>query len=200
MRVFLAGATGVIGTPLVPLLVEAEHTVAGMTRSPEKLDQLAALGAEPVLCDVFDADELVEAVTSFHPDLVMHQLTDLPTSLDDLSAYMPRNDRMRSEGTRNLIAAAKAAAAPRFLAQSIAWRPEGRAEVVEEHERMVLAIGGVVVRYGRFYGPGTFHDDGTLPEPPRIHVEAAARGTLALLDAPSGVVPLVEPQEERERP
>jgi uncharacterized protein YbjT (DUF2867 family) len=191
MRIFLAGATGVIGVRLVPLLVAAGHVVAGMTRSPGKIEQLAAAGAEPVVCDVFDTHTLIRAVCAFEPDAVMHQLTDLPDRLEELDRHAARNDRIRSEGTRNLIAAAKAAGTSRFVAQSIAWRPEGRGEVVDLHERQVLEIGGVVARYGRLYGPGTFYED-ELPPPPRIHVDAAAAATPSLLDAPSGIVAITE--------
>jgi len=191
VRIFLAGASGVIGVRLVPLLVAGGHTVAGMTRSPEKAEAVRALGAEPVVCDVYEADALERAVSAFRPDLVMHQLTDLPDQLDELTAYRDRNNRMRTEGTRNLLAARRAAGAERFLAQSIAWRPPAGGEAVEEHERLVLEAGGVVVEYGTFYGPGTFGGD-TLPPPPRIHVDAAARRTIALLEAPSGVVVVAE--------
>jgi nucleoside-diphosphate-sugar epimerase len=125
MRIFLAGASGVIGLRLLPVLVADGHEVAAMTRSPQKADQLRALGGEPVVCDVFDRDALSAAVTSFAPEMVMHQLTDLPDRLDELRDHAARNDRMRTEGTRNLIAAATAAGASRFLAQSIAWRPPG---------------------------------------------------------------------------
>jgi hypothetical protein len=192
VRVFLAGATGVIGIRLVPLLVEAGHVVAGMTRSAEKAAPLRELGAEPVVCDVFDSAALVEAVTAFAPEAVMHQLTDLPDRIEDLDRYTVSNDRIRSEGTRNLIAAAKAAGATHFVAQSIAWRPPGRGGVVDFHEEQVLEIGGVVARYGRIYGPGTFYEQ-ELPSPPHIEVNAAARATLPLLDAPSGVVTIAEP-------
>jgi nucleoside-diphosphate-sugar epimerase len=147
MRIFLAGASGVIGLRLLPVLVADGHEVAAMTRSPQKADQLRALGSEPVVCDVFDRDALSAAVTSFAPEMVMHQLTDLPDRLDELRDHAARNDRMRTEGTRNLIAAATAAGAGRFLAQSIAWRPPGRGDVVEEHEHLVLEAGGVVIRY-----------------------------------------------------
>jgi nucleoside-diphosphate-sugar epimerase len=192
MRIFLAGATGVIGIRVVPLLVEAGHTVAGMTRSPGKTEQLAALGAEPVVCDVYDPDDLTTAVSAFRPDVVMHQLTDLPDALAELEESSGLNDRMRTEGTRNLVAAANAADAGGFVAQSIAWRPTWpRAQVVEDHERRVLAIGGVVARYGRLYGPGTFYEH-EPPEPPRIHVAAAAEATPPLLDASSGIVTIVE--------
>jgi uncharacterized protein YbjT (DUF2867 family) len=165
MRVFLAGATGVIGVRLVPLLVAAGHVVAGMTRSRDKVAELTALGAEPVVCDVFEAVTLTDAVSAFEPDAVMHQLTDLPDRLQQLAEYATRNDRMRSEGTRNLIAAARAAGASHFLAQSIAWGPEGRAEIVDQHERQVLEFGGVVARYGRLYGPGTFYERERPPQP-----------------------------------
>jgi uncharacterized protein YbjT (DUF2867 family) len=190
MRIFVAGASGVIGVRLVPLLVETGHVVAGMTRSSEKTPQLAALGAEPVVCDVFDREALMRAVVSFEPDAVIHQLTDLPDTLAESVTQNAGNDRIRTEGTRNLIAAAKAAAADRFVAQSIAWEP--RRASVEDHERQVLEVSGVVARYGRLYGPGTYYQD-ALPPPPRIEIEAAARATPPLLEAPSGIVTLADP-------
>jgi len=193
MRVFLAGATGVIGIRLLPLLGDAGHIVAGMTRSPDKVAALRAHGAEPVVCDVFDAARLAEAVESFDPDAIIDQLTDLPDRHDELGRYTADNERIRTEGTRNLVAAAKAADADRFVAQSIAWRPEGRGEVVDLHEQQVLEIGGVVARYGRLYGPGTYYER-ELPTHPRIHVDAAARATLPLLDARSGIVTIVDPR------
>jgi nucleoside-diphosphate-sugar epimerase len=191
MRVFLAGATGVIGTRLLALLHGSGHEVAGMTRSPDNASVIAALGAVPVVCDVFDAVALVDAVVGFAPDLVMHQLTDLPDGLDQVPDYASRNNRVRTEGTRNLLTAGIAAGTRRFLAQSIAWTPPGSGEAVAEHERLILDAGGVVVRYGQLYGPGTYYPD-DLPAPPRIHVEGAARRTLALLDAPSGIVVLAD--------
>jgi UDP-glucose 4-epimerase len=191
VRIFVAGASGVIGIRLVPLLTGDGHVVAGMTRSPSKAEELRAAGAEPVVCDVYDEAELIDAVTSFGPEMVMHQMTDLPDSVEQLSEFWARNDRIRTEGTRNLLAAARAASAPRFLAQSIAWRPAGRGEVVDNHEQQVLDAGGTVVRYGQLYGPGTFYED-QLPPPPRIHIDAAARQTVPLLEAGSGVVVLAE--------
>ena len=191
MRVFLAGATGVIGVRIVPLLVAAGHEVAAMTRSSAKVDALRRLGAEPVVCDVYDADALREAVVSFRPELVLHELTDLP---DDPARIRDgaANARIRREGTRNLVAAARAAAAQRFLAQSVAWELEGDgARAQSELERSVLGIGGVVLRYGRFHGPGTYHPD-DLPPPPRVHVDEAARRTVELLYAPTGVVEVVD--------
>ncbi|WP_039797735.1 NAD-dependent epimerase/dehydratase family protein [Nocardia araoensis] len=188
MRIFLAGATGVIGVRLLPLLIEAGHEVAGMTRSAGKADPLRALGAEPVVCDVYDADALTAAVVGFGPDLVMHQLTDLPDDAALLPERAEANARIRTEGTRNLIAAARAAGAKRFLAQSIAWEPPaGRGAVIQQHEAAVLDFDGVVVKYGQFYGPGTYYE-AELPAHPRVHVDDAAERTIPLLDASSGVV------------
>lgn len=193
MRIFLAGASGVIGRPLVPLLVADGHEVAGTTRSESKAEMLRELGAEPVVLDVYDAEALRATVVAFGPDLVMHQLTDLPDDPAELTDSGAANARMRDVGTANLIAAAQAAGAERFLAQSIAFIPGGGPESRERHERQVLEIDGVVLRYGMFYGPGTYHEDGK-PEDgnPRIEVGEAARRTLDHVEAPSGVVELVE--------
>ena len=190
MRVFVAGASGVIGVRLVPLLVAGGHVVAGMTRSPGKTGLLRELGAQPVVCDVFDADALTRAVSGFGPDVVFHQLTDLPDHAGDIAAFGDRNNRIRTEGTRNLIAAAGTA---RVIAQSISWelpRPSRRAATAAL-ERAVLQADGVVIRYGQFYGPGTFHQTGP-PDPPRIHVDDAARQTLPALAAPPGVTIVVD--------
>ena len=192
MRVFLAGASGVIGIRVLPLLVRGGDVVAAMTRSVEKTDQLRALGGEPIVCDVYDLEALTEAVTAFAPEAVMHQLTDLPDNPEELADHAARSDRMRSEGTRNLIAAAQHGGARRFVAQSIAGRPARGGEAVEQHEQQVLAIGGVVARYGQLYGPGTYYQD-EVPARPRIHIDAAARATPPLLDAPPGIRTIVEP-------
>src|SRR5205085_8509611 len=108
-----------------------------------------------------------------------------------IGSYAPRNDRMRTEGTRNLVAAAQAAGDPRFLAQSIAWRPPGRGATLDEHERTVLDAGGILIRYGRLYGPGTFYEE-QPPPPPRVNVDQAARATVPLLDADPGIVVVTE--------
>jgi uncharacterized protein YbjT (DUF2867 family) len=192
MRIFLAGATGVIGMRLLPLLLARGHRVAGMTRSPQKADTIRELGAEPIICDVFDAAALENAVVSFRPDAVLHELTDLPDDEASIPAFGAANARIRREGTRNLLAAARAAGAGRFFAQSVAWPLAGDAgTAAEELERSVLAAGGVVLRYGQFYGPGTYYEQAP-PPPPRVHVDEAARRTVEALDAPSGVLEVVE--------
>jgi nucleoside-diphosphate-sugar epimerase len=192
MRIFLAGASGVIGVRLLPLLVAAGHEVAGMTRSPGKLDGLMELGAEPVLCDVYDAEALRAAVVRFRPDLVMHQLTDLPDTAAKIPEFGERNDRIRRDGTRNLLAAAQSAGAERILAQSIAWeQPGNRGVTTREFENSVLNVAGVVIRYGQLYGPGTYFET-KKPSPPRIQVDEAARRTVPILDARPGIVEVVE--------
>jgi hypothetical protein len=132
------------------------------------------------------------AVVQFHPDMVMHQLTDLPDDVTQVAALETRNDRMRREGTRNLLTAALATGTPRFFAQSIAWQlPGDRGVATQKYERSVLDAGGVVIRYGQLYGPDTYYPD-VPPPPPRIHIDAAAQRTVTILDAPSGVVELIE--------
>lgn len=192
MRIFLAGASGVIGVRLLPLLANSGHAVAGMTRSPGKAAELEALGAEAVVCDVYDGEALRAAVVQFEPDAVMHQLTDLPDDASKISEFGERNDRIRREGTQNLLAAAAAANVQRFYAQSIAWElPGERGAANRAFERTVLDAGGVVIRYGQLYGPGTYYET-EPPPPPRIEVDEAARRTMPVLDSNSGVVELVE--------
>ncbi len=193
MRVFLAGASGVIGTRLVPLLAAAGQQVAGLTRSPGKAEGLRRLGAHPVICDVYDADALRRAVVTFAPDVVVDELTDLPDDPALIPALGAANSRIRREGTRILIAAAQAAGSARIVAQSVAWALPGDAgAAVAEHEQAVLDAGGVVVRYGQFYGPGTYHPV-RPPSPPRVHVDEAARRTVPLLRAPSGILTVLDP-------
>lgn len=177
---------------LVPLLVADGHMVAGMTRSPDKAVTLRTLGAEPVVCDVYDTSALEAAVAGFRPDAVIDELTDLPDDASLVPDHAAANARMRREGSRNLLAAARAAGASRVLAQSVAWQLEGDGgAAVAEHERSVLAAGGVVLRYGKLYGPGTYFER-KVPSPPRIHIDEAARRTLEALHAPSGVLTIVD--------
>lgn len=192
MRVFLAGATGVIGVRLVPLLGEAGHVVAGLTRTPTKASVLADLGAEPMVGDVFDQDWLIAAVTAFRPDAVMHQLTDLPDDVAHVGDFVAANSRIRLEGTSNLLEAARQSGATRSFAQSVAWElPGDGGRAVEEMEARVLEAGGTVLRYGQFYGPGTYHPF-SPPPPPRIQIDQAAQRTLAALESGPGIVEIVE--------
>lgn len=193
MRIFLAGASGVIGGKLVPMLVDAGHTVAGTTRSAEKAERVRALGAKPYVIDVYDAQGLRDIVVDWSPDLVIYQLTDLPDDASQIPERAQANARIRIEGTANLIAAAQAAGADRFLAQSIAWTPAAGNESREELERQTLAYEGtgVVLRYGQFYGPGTYYES-EPPDPPRIEINAAACATVTNLEAESGIVEIIE--------
>ncbi|MEV0387599.1 NAD-dependent epimerase/dehydratase family protein [Nonomuraea sp. NPDC050643] len=193
MRIFLAGASGVLGRRLIPRLVQAGHVVGGMTRSPGKTEELARLGAEPILCDVFDRDALIQAVAGFGPDVILNELTDLPDEAAKIGEYAELNARIRTEGNQNVIEAARRSGSPKVLVQSIAWQlPDGPgALAVAELERAVLAEGGVVLSYGQFYGPGTYHED-RIPAEPRVQIDRAADRTVELLDEPSGVVVITD--------
>jgi nucleoside-diphosphate-sugar epimerase len=201
MRIFVAGASGVIGRRLVPLLVGDWHEVAAMTRTPENAPALERAGARPVVCDVYDAARLRAEVGAFEPDVILDELTDLPDDLAELPRFRDRNSRMRVEGTHNLLAAAAQADDALVVAQSVAWElPGERArQAVLELERAVLERDGVIVRYGQLYGPGTFYPD-ELPPAPRVHVDDAASLTLAALDArPRTTLTIEDEPEGRER-
>jgi nucleoside-diphosphate-sugar epimerase len=193
MKIFLAGASGVIGRQLIPLLVAEGHAVLGMTRTPANVPMLQALGAEPFVGDVYDRAALTDAMVRFAPQLVMHQLTDLPDDAARIPEHAAANSRIRREGTRNLLDAARAAGAARVVAQSVAWELPGEGGAAKHAlEEAVLAAGGVVLRYGRLFGPGTYYEGDTRPEPPAVSVAEAARRTVALLEAPSGIVEVVD--------
>lgn len=205
MRIFLAGAGGVIGRRLTPLLVAAGHRVAGTTRSTDKAGAVAKLGATPVVVDVFDAEALARAIEAAAPQVVMHQLTDLPFAPNTprYAEGLERNARLRVEGTRNLVEAAKAASVKRFIAQSIAfiYAPgEGmRAEsdpldlaatgarkgtvdgVVALEEAALEMPEGIVLRYGYLYGPGTWFENEQRASP-ALHVDAAAQAALLAVE------------------
>jgi nucleoside-diphosphate-sugar epimerase len=193
MRIFLAGASGVIGQRLIPRLVQAGHVVGGMTRSAGKTELLRRLGAEPIVCDVFDRDALIRAVRDFKPDLILNELTDLPDDVTKIGEHASLNARIRTEGNQNLIDAARQNGRPKILAQSVAWKlPDGPdARAVAELERSVLAEGGVVLSYGMFYGPGTYYEK-QPPAEPRVQLDRAAERTVAALGEPSGVVVITD--------
>ena len=139
MRIFLAGASGVIGQRLIPRLIQAGHVVGGMTRSPGKTELLSRLGAEPIVCDVFDREALIQAVRDFRPDVILNELTDLPDDEARIGEHAEMNARIRTEGNANLIEAARLSGTPKILAQSLAWQlPDGPdARAVAELERSV---------------------------------------------------------------
>jgi nucleoside-diphosphate-sugar epimerase len=201
MKIFLAGAGGAIGRRLVPLLRSAGHNIVGTTRSAEKAAAIAALGAEPVVVDVFDADALARAVKAAAPQVLMHQLTDLPFApgTPRYEEGLERNARLRIEGTRNLVDAAKAAGVRRMITQSIAFvYAPGSGARIETDPLDVSATGarkrtvdgvvaleqatlelpeGIVLRYGYLYGPGTWFEDGKRTAP-ALQVDAAAQAAL----------------------
>jgi nucleoside-diphosphate-sugar epimerase len=193
MRIFLAGASGILGQRLIPRLVQAGHVVGGMTRSASKTELLRHLGAEPILCDVFDRKALIQVIRDFRPDVILNELTDLPDDVAEISEHAERNARIRTEGNQNLIEAARHSGSPKILAQSVAWQlPDGPdAQAVAELKRSILAEGGVVLSYGQFYGPGTYHEQ-KQPGEPRVHIDRAAERTVEALESPSGDVVIVD--------
>ena len=193
MRIFLAGASGVIGQRLIPRLVQQGHVVGAMTRSAGKTELLRDLGAQAILCDVFDRETLIQAVVDFQPHVILNQLTDLPDDVTKIGDHVDLNARIRTEGNQNLIEAARKSGSPKILAQSVAWQlPDGPdALAVAELGASVLAEGGVVLSYGQFYGPGTYNEQGQ-PAEPRVHIDRAADRTVAVLGEPSGVVVIID--------
>jgi nucleoside-diphosphate-sugar epimerase len=183
MKVFLAGASGVIGRRLVPALTAAGHEVTGTTRRQERAGEIEAGGGRAVICDALNREELIAAVVEATPEVVVHELTALPEDLDPRrKGVYTATARIRREGTANLVAAAEAAGARRLVAQSIAflYAPQGDWVKSEEAppmpaaegefgealdatldlERQVLGadgLEGLVLRYGFFYGPGSVY-------------------------------------------
>jgi len=185
MKVFVAGASGAIGRPLVRQLVAAGHEVTGMTRREEAAEGIRAAGAEAAVCDVYDAEALTAAMVAAQPEAVVHVLTALPEKFDPRSDYLAATNRVRTEGTRNLVAAARAAGARRLVAESVAFfydpvgdwvkdedaplmsDPQGRfaaglAALADLEDQVVGTEGleGVALRCGWLYGPGTYYDHG----------------------------------------
>jgi nucleoside-diphosphate-sugar epimerase len=188
MRIFIAGATGAVGRRLVPLLFQGGHQVTAMTRTAGKAAGLRAAGADPVVADALDREAVLAAVTAARPEVVVHELTDLAGMRDfrKVDEGFAATNRLRTEGTDHLVAAARAAGARRFVAQSFAGWPFPRTggpvkteddpldpdppaalrptlDAIRHLEAAVLGapgLEGVVLRYGGFYGPGTSAGDG----------------------------------------
>jgi nucleoside-diphosphate-sugar epimerase len=224
MHIFLAGAGGAVGRSLVPLLIGNGHTVTGTTRSAAKAAQLRALGAEPVVLDGLDRAAVLAAVASARPDAIVHQMTALAGLADmrRVERSFAQTNRLRTEGTDNLLAAARASGVERVIAQSYTGWPYARVggpvkteedpldpdppkqlrttlAAIRQLESVVTEAGGVALRYGGFYGPGTgMAPGGEQWEAVRrrkfplvgdgggvwsfVHVEDAAAATLAALE------------------
>lgn len=224
MKVFVAGASGALGRPLVKRLVAAGHEVTGMTRREERAAEIRTAGAEATVCDVFDAEALNAAVAAAAPQAVVHALTALPPRFKPRSDYLAATNRVRTEGTRNLVAAARAAGARRLIAESVAffYEPEGDwvkdeeaplfvdapgrfaagRDALVELERLVTeaeGLEGIVLRFGWFYGPGTYYErGGSVAEETRkrrnpivgsgtgrfsfVHIDDAAAAVVAALE------------------
>ncbi|EJR54764.1 hypothetical protein IIM_01704 [Bacillus cereus VD107] len=222
MKIFVAGATGVIGRNLLPMLINEGHTVYAMIRSDSQKESLKNLGVLPVIADVFNRKEVFSVLKETLPDVVIHQLTALSTwNLED-------NARIRIEGTRNLVDAAKNVGVKKIITQSISWAYESGDKLATETDpldfyapmpRQVTINGiakleetvselpeAVILRYGTLYGPGTWYaENGVFANQVRnneiiatdgmssfIHVEDAARAAVLALDWSSGIVNIVD--------
>ncbi|MEA2352088.1 MAG: hypothetical protein QOJ14_502, partial [Thermoleophilaceae bacterium] len=219
----MAGATGAIGKPLVRQLIEARHEVTGMTRSEERAEGLRAAGASAVVADALDGEAVRRAIVAANAEAIVHQLTDLPQDFSMRYGY-GETSRLRTEGTQNLLDGAREAGARRFVAQSIAfiYHPDGP-EVNDEEGRTLPTSGGgfgeavaatlelertvvgaeglegVALRYGFFYGPGTWYARGTgmarQVEKRRFPVVGAGEGVFSYIhveDAASATVAALE--------
>jgi len=224
MHIFLTGATGAIGRSFIPQAIEHGHTVTGTTRSARKAADLERLGATPVVVDGLDRDGMIAAITEAQPDAVVHEMTALSGLSDfrNVDAAFAVTNRLRTEGTDHLLAGARAAGVERIAVQSFAgWliSPSSRPVLSEDDplepnppkklrtsqeamryaERATIDAGGVALRYGGFYGPGTgLAPGGDQWEAVRarkfpivgngaaiwsfIHIDDAASATLAALE------------------
>jgi 2-alkyl-3-oxoalkanoate reductase len=222
MKIFVAGGTGAIGRPLTAKLLAKGHAVVALTRSPEKAQVLVKQGVEPAIADVFDADAVKAVVSRAQPEVVIEQLTALPKTYtrESMNAAAALNTRIRLEGGANVLAAAQAAGVRRYLRQSVAFYgipgpglanedtplafdaspaiAAGARELIELEHRLLgnPNMEGIVLRYGFFYGPGTwFNPDGDVARQVRrqqfpivgngegvwswLHIEDAALATIA---------------------
>jgi len=235
MRVVVSGASGAIGRFLIPQLVEAGHEVVGLTRHQGKADALGAMGARGVVVDALDAEAVRRVVLDAAPEAVIDQLTSLPRDYDLRDPHLyDANDEIRAKGTPALHDAAREAGTRRFVMQSIAflYAPEGDwvkdeearpwldapmpfargIRVLSDNEQRVVGddtVEGVVLRYGFFYGPGTYYaPDGSIAEQVRrrrfpivgkgegitsyVHLRDAASATVAALERGRGIYNIVD--------
>jgi nucleoside-diphosphate-sugar epimerase len=234
MRIFVAGGTGAIGRPLVTALSKAGHEVTVYARRPERVTALGLPGVVAAAGDAFDSDNLTRAMNEAHPEVVVNQLTALPKTANPvtMTKSLKETSRLRAEVSGVLVRAARAAGARRVVAQSIsfAYRPgpgvrtehdplwtDGKGQIgtlagslaTLESETLGASVEGVVLRYGTYYGPGTYIDPGglyatmirrrVLPVVGAggglfglVHLDDAVSATLAALDGPVGVFNVVD--------
>lgn len=234
MRIFIAGATGAVGLPLVRTLCTLGHDVIGMTRSGSGIDRLREVGAKATTADAFDPHAVRNAIAKAEPDVVIDQLTWLPANPADIIKSLPNDTRLRREGGANLLSAAQAAGVKRYIIQSrgfyldapqgqlasetARFRQDAPGEVGEsarafgDYEDRVLAspsMTAVVLRYGFFYGPGTWYrPDGAIADQVRkgeavvigegnavwsfVHIDDAVAATVASLTSEPGVYNVVD--------
>lgn len=222
MKIFVAGATGVIGRSLLPMLIKNGHIVFAMIRNTSQVEAMKKVGAIPVIADVFNRKAVFSVLEETNPDVVIHQLTSLSSwNFED-------NAKIRTKGTRNLVDAAKNVGVQKIIAQSISWAYEPGDTFATEKDslhitasmpRQVTVNGilklekavtelpeSVILRYGTLYGPGTWYaENGLIANQVRnneiiasdgissfIHVEDAARATMLSLNWPSGIVNIVD--------
>lgn len=211
MKIFIAGATGAIGKRLIPLLVEKKHEVFGMTRSQEKSKALEAQGAKALLADALDKKEVMAAVMKAKPEVIIHQLTALSSfgNIRKFDQEFALTNRLRTEGTDYLLAAARAAGVRRFVAQSYTGWPYARDGKLVKTEEEALdpnppfalrntlnairylesvvrgadGMEGIVLRYGGFYGPGTSLSKGKEG----VHLQAVQQRKFPIVGKGTGV-------------
>jgi nucleoside-diphosphate-sugar epimerase len=214
MKVFVAGATGALGKQLVPQLVERDHEVVGMTRSPHKAALIEEQGASAVVADGLDPEAVAQAVAAAEPEVIVHQMTALAGNLDlrHMERTFAPTNRLRTEGTDHLLSAGRAVGIKRFVAQSYAgWQyarvggpvkteedpldPDPPKEVrttiaaIRHLEDAVTGAGwteGIALRYGGFYGPGT-----SLDPPDGEQVEMIVKRKFPLVGDAGGVWSLI---------
>lgn len=181
MHILIFGATGVLGRATIPHLTE--YTIAGTTRSPERLEALDAMGVEGIVCDAYDGESVAHVTRTVQPEIVVNFLTDLARGPG------PANSRIRREAAPNVTAAARGAGARRLVVESIAFPTADSQAAVEalEHDALTSGLEALILRFGRLWGPGTWNSD--RAEPPAIEIGEAGRRAAALIAGSStGVV------------
>lgn len=191
MRILVVGANGVVGRSLVPRLVARGHRVIGTSRSPDGAAAIRTLGGVGEVLDIYDQAATADLFARVDVDVLISQVSDLPDEASEVPDKLADNARVRREAVPQLVRAAAAAGIKQILVQSVAWNLEGEGgEAIRALEDATLAAGGVVLRYGRFYGPGTHYD--LRVADPAVSVATAASRTIDYLGHPAGTVTITE--------